>query len=315
MYGFWLIFFRNYTFTLTRNLSVQFCYLVFITADYYLLYTLVIPRFLLKRKYFLFLVLSLGILILSAVLRSLVAWSLYPMPAGRLLTGSMVNISIWVFLLTGGRMLLDRIRHEQQLERVEKEKVRSELEFLKAQVNPHALFNSLNTVYGQIDKSNTIARDTLLQFSELLRYQLYDCGTDKVNLGKEIAYIRNYIDFQRLRKNDRLRVDADIQEPRPELSIAPLLLIVLVENAFKFVSNFPDRENRISIRICTKGKVLYCSVGNTKERLQAIPTRNSNGIGIANLKRRLDLLYEGKYTYATETEDHLYITKLKIDLS
>jgi hypothetical protein len=315
LYGFWMMFLRNYTFTLTRNLSVQFCYLVFITADYYLLSALVIPRLLLKRKYLSFVGAATGILLLSSVLRCLVARALYPLPAGRLLLDSAVNISLWVFLITGGKMLIDRLRHEQQLERLEREKVKTELEFLKAQVNPHALFNSLNTVYGHIDRHNKVARDTLLQFSELLRYQLYDCGADKVNLAREIGYIRNYIDFQRLRKNDRLVVEVDTTEVQPGLQIAPLLLIVLVENAFKFVSNFTDRENRITIRIQTRGKVLYVFIANTKESLQAIPTRSSNGIGIANLQRRLDLLYDRKHTYTTETEDHAYKTNLIIDLS
>ena len=83
-------------------------------------------------------------------------------------------------------MLIDRIQTQQQLELLEKERVKNELDYLKAQINPHALFNSLNTIYGHIDKSNQVARNILLQFSELLRYQLYDCGAEKVSLEKEI---------------------------------------------------------------------------------------------------------------------------------
>jgi sensor histidine kinase YesM len=304
-------------------MSIEFCYLAFITADYYIIHHFLVHRFLLERKYILFGLTVAGTIMFSAALRSLVAWVLNrtlfhtvaPPGPGQLYTNSVVNIAIWVLLITGGKMLLEKIRHEQQLERLERERVESELAFLKAQINPHSLFNSLNTVYGHIDKSNYTARDTLLQFSELLRYQLYDCGSDKVSLEKEIAYLRNYVDFQRLRKNETLVVDFESPEPEAGLQIAPLLLIVLVENAFKFVSNFTDKENRITIRIHTSRKVLYGSIVNTKERLQAIPTKNSHGIGITNLKRRLDLLYGNRYEFTTDIAPEVYKANLIIDLT
>ena len=301
---------------------MEFCYLAFITADYYIIHYLVIPRYLLGRKYVLFVLAVVTVIAASAALRTMLAWTLnrylfqpaLPVGLGRLYMNSTINISIWVLLLNGGKMLLDKTLHEQQLDRLEKGRVKSELEFLKAQINPHALFNSLNTVYGQIDKSNATARETLLQFSELLRYQLYDCGTEKVDLEKEIAYIKKYVDFQRLRKNERLLVEFEAPCIQSEFQIAPLLLIVLVENAFKFVSNFPDRENRITIRICMKGTALHSHIVNTKELLQAISTKTSNGIGIANLKRRLDLLYGNNYTFTTKSGGDLFEANLVIDL-
>src|SRR5437764_10958820 len=140
-------------------------------------------------------------------------------------------------------MINDRIQTQQQLDYLEKERIRNELDYLKAQINPHALFNSLNTIYGHIDKSNPVARNILLQFSELLRYQLYDCTAEKICVEKEIGYIKNYVAFQRLRKNEELVVDLEIEDITPGLQIAPLLIVVLVENAFKFVSNFTDKEN------------------------------------------------------------------------
>jgi LytS/YehU family sensor histidine kinase len=108
-------------------------------------------------------------------------------------------------------MLIDRMQTQQQLEFLEKERVKNELDYLKAQINPHALFNSLNTVYGYIDKTNQAARNILLQFSELLRYQLYDCSVEKVVLEKEVAYVTNYVAFQRLRKNENLVVNLDME--------------------------------------------------------------------------------------------------------
>lgn len=196
-----------------------------------------------------------------------------------------------------------------------KERIKNELDYLKAQINPHALFNSLNTIYGHIDKSNQTARNILLQFAELLRYQLYDCGAEKVDLEKEIGYIQNYVAFQQLRKDGKLVVSLDVENIQTGLIIAPLLLIVVIENAFKFVSNFSDKANSIHISISTKGHTLYCSVSNTKEAQQNGSGTNTGGIGIANLKRRLALLYPDRHELDTNIETEFYATNLRIDLA
>ena len=276
-----------------------------------------------KRKYILFVSATLFVIAFSSWLRALVAvqmnlYFFHDKPItdfGTLYFNSVINISLWVLLITIGKMLVDRIQTQKELEFLEKERVKNELDYLKAQINPHALFNSLNTVYGHIDKSNQVARNILLQFSELLRYQLYECGVEKINLEKEVAYIKKYIAFQRLRKDDKLIVNFDIEHIETGLKIAPLLLIVLIENMFKFVSSFPDNENKICIKMYTKGGVLHSSFINTKETPQANIINNSNGIGISNLKRRLDLLYTNKYELITNIENDIYETKLIIDLS
>ena len=197
---------------------------------------------------------------------------------------------------------------------LEKERIESELDYLKAQINPHALFNSLNTIYGHIDKSNQTARDILLQFSELLKYQLYECGVEKVDLEKEIEYIKNYVAFQRLRKDEKLVVNIDTEYITSGLKIARLLIIVLIENAFKFVSSFSNKKNKIDIKIFTKENLLHCSIINTKETQQSTNNVNSGGIGIANLKRRLELLYAQKHTFNVNNEPDVYETNLIINL-
>lgn len=304
-------------------MTVEFCYLIFITADYYAISNFIIPQFLLKRKYVLFVSATLIIIALSAWLRALVAvqMSLHFFHVtqitdfGTLYLNSVINISLWVLLITMGKMIIERMQTQQQLELLEKERIKNELDYLKAQINPHALFNSLNTIYGHIDKSNQVARNILLQFSELLRYQLYDCGAEKVSLEKEIDYIKNYVAFQRLRKDEKLVVTFQIENIETGLKIAPLLLVVVIENAFKFVSNFSDKENKIIIKIFTKDNILHSSFINTKELQQASITKNCNGIGIANLKRRLELLYTKKYELTTNIGNDFYETNLIIDLA
>jgi two-component system, LytTR family, sensor kinase len=303
-------------------MTVEFCYLIFITADYYAINNFIVPRFLLEKKYAFFVSAIVLVIAISAWLRASVALQMNRHIFHAVATGfstlyfnSLINISLWVLLITLGKMLTDRIQTQRQMELLEKERAKNELDYLKAQINPHALFNSLNTIYGHIDKNNQTARNTLLQFSELLRYQLYDCGTEKVDLGREIAYIGNYIHFQQLRKDDNLRVDFQVGDIDKQLKIAPLLLTVLIENAFKFVSNDADRENEIVIRISTQNHHLYSSFSNSRE-LQSVENRiNSKGIGIANLKRRLELMYPGKYELTTRVGEFDYETHLNIDLA
>jgi two-component system, LytTR family, sensor kinase len=321
IYLLWVLIFRSYSITLAKTVTVEFCYLIFITADFYAVSNFIIPRFLFKKKYVLFVSATIVTIALSAWLRSLVALQMNQhffhaasVDLPTLYFNSVVNISLWVLLVVAAKMLADRIKTQQELELMEKERVRNELDYLKAQINPHALFNSLNTVYGHIDKSNKTARNILLQFSELLRYQLYDCGAEKVCLEKEIEYIKNYVTFQRLRKDEKLIVDFETENIDTGLTIAPLLLVVIIENAFKFVSSFSDRGNKITIKISTKQHVLHCMVSNTKESQQINMDNNSNGIGIANLKRRLALLYAERHELTTTIEDNFYQTNLLIKL-
>jgi two-component system LytT family sensor kinase len=228
---------------------------------------------------------------------------------------SLINISLWVLLIAVGKMMIERGKAHQQLELLEKERVKTELDYLKAQINPHALFNSLNTIYGHIEKNNQVARNTLLQFSELLRYQLYECKEEKVSLEKEIGYINDFISFHRLRKDENLLINLKIEQIEPGLAIAPLLLVVLIENAFKFVSNFPDKENKICIHLYTKGNVLHSIISNTRELQSPDAGKKTKGIGVVNLKRRLELLYPGKYTFDIKNELYFYEIILTIDLS
>src|SRR4030095_11094011 len=303
-------------------MTIEFCYLIFITADYYAIAYFIVPQLLLKRRYALFVSAIIVVIAFSAWLRALVALQMnlhFFKPTqitefATLYLNSIVNISLWVLLVTIGKMLIDRMQTQQQVELLEKERVKNELNYLKAQINPHALFNSLNTIYGHIDKSNQAARNILLQFSELLRYQLYDCAAEKVSVEKEMEYVKNYVAFQRLRKDEKLVVSLDIGIIQPGLKIAPLLLVVLIENAFKFASNFSDKENKILIKIFTKDNDLYCSIFNTKELQQACAANASNGIGIANLKRRLELLHPEKYKLTTNIGNEFYETNLILDL-
>src|SRR6202012_4620037 len=138
------------------------------------------------------------------------------------------------------KIIADRYFMEQRLLEIEKEKVSTELNFLRSQVNPHFLFNVMNTIYFQIEKTNTDARLSIEKFSEMLRYQLYECTTDKIQIQKELLYIQNYVSIQTLRMEKGSDINLFIDTEMENFLIAPLLILPIVENAFKHVSNFKD---------------------------------------------------------------------------
>jgi two-component system LytT family sensor kinase len=195
---------------------------------------------------------------------------------------------------------------KELIRKIELEKLNTELEYLKAQINPHFLFNSLNTVFFQIDKQNALARETLSKFSDMLRYQLYECNGKEIPVEKEIRYLKNYVELQRLRKDENYDIRFSCADGLTNFTLSPLLLIPFVENAFKHVSHFSDRKNVIEIDVMKTGDQLQLKIFNTKDpRPQTI----NGGIGLTNVKRRLELLYGGRHTLnVTETPDSFEVT-------
>ncbi|WPV68078.1 sensor histidine kinase [Chitinophaga sp. LS1] len=219
-------------------------------------------------------------------------------------------------LLGGGalKLALDRVNTQRRLNEMEKANSLAELTYLKAQLNPHFLFNSLNSLYTQLDFDLPQAKVTLVTIADLLRYQLYECSADFVPLSKELMHLENYFNLQRIRTEATtiLNVKADSND----LTISPLLLMPFVENAFKHVSDDDDRENIIQIDIqLTDGKLhFYCmNTATVKEHLSA--TYNSTGIGLQNVRQRLELLYSNKYELTTKELDNKYYIYLNLILN
>jgi LytS/YehU family sensor histidine kinase len=198
----------------------------------------------------------------------------------------------------------------QQVKNIQINQLRTELKYLRLQVNPHFLFNGLNTIYGNIDPQNKEARDILVQFSDLLRYNLYDADTDLVDLGKEKDYLENYVALQRARTEKTLFVDLKIDIENPSVKIAPLLFIPFVENAFKFVSRKDNSENKIKIHLQQKGKQIIFECENSYE----LPEENKGGIGLNNVKRRLELLYKDHHKLNITKDDSLFTVQLTVDV-
>jgi LytS/YehU family sensor histidine kinase len=211
--------------------------------------------------------------------------------------------------------MIDSFRLRRRLLEVEKEKISTELNFLRSQINPHFLFNVINTIYFQIDKKNSQARESVEKLSEMLRYQLYECTTDKIEIKKELDYIKNYVAVQTLRMEKGSDIQLCIDEKISNFKIAPLLILPIVENAFKHVSHFKDAgSNRIRISLCEYERQNFVvETENTYDKMNGTNILiQSGGLGVQNLKRRLELLYPGHHELNVQQQEDIYRTTLKI---
>jgi two-component system, LytTR family, sensor kinase len=205
----------------------------------------------------------------------------------------------------------EKLRLEKEKFELETEKLANELRFLKAQINPHFLFNTLNSIFNLITKDPEQARELLVRFSDMLRYHLYETTTDKIPLETELAYIRSYAHMEKVRKGKNLDVVVEVDEGIGYLEVVPLVLLTFVENAFKHVSNYTDRANRVSIRIQAQDEMLVSTIRNTKD---PFPGRSGTegGIGLANVKRRLELMYPGQFVLQIDEPPDTYVVTLKL---
>ena len=211
-------------------------------------------------------------------------------------------------ILRNSEIRKEYTRQAIQLEKIKSEQLATELDFLKAQYHPHFLFNALNTVYFQVDEENKQAKQTIELLSDLLRYQLYDVKNE-VTMRQEIHFLNSYIDFQKLRMSQRLRLNTSFDSRLDEQKIHPLLLLPLLENAFKYVGG----EYWISVSLHLEANQLQFIVENAINR-EGYYRKKGSGIGIENLRRRLEILYPGRHTLITEQGEEAFRAELTIGL-
>lgn len=196
-----------------------------------------------------------------------------------------------------------------QLQEIKNKQLETELDLLKSQYHPHFLFNALNTVYFQVDEENKLAKQTIELLSDLLRYQLYDV-TAKVSIKQEIEFLESYIGFQKLRVSERLKFESFFDTRLQEQKVHPLLFQPLVENAFKYMGG----EYWINAYLTLECNKIRFTVENSISKNCAVGKRKDKGIGIENLRRRLDLLYLDKYNLEVGQTGDMFIAKLTIDI-
>ena len=224
---------------------------------------------------------------------------------------SFMIISFLLCLMAVGIAL--SIRYMMRRSERRQKEVEAELAWLKNQINPHFLFNTLNNIssLAQIDGEET--QEAIMQLSDLLRYAMYETNKPKVRLDGEVEFMRNYIELMKLRCNEMTTVNAQFTVQSSQLEVAPLLFISLIENAFKHGMN-SNAPATIDISLTQEGNTLVFLCDNTNNP-KPTKDRSGSGIGLENTRRRLDLLYAGRYTWEQKvTSENIYHVKITICL-
>ncbi|MEM6344579.1 MAG: histidine kinase [Bacteroidota bacterium] len=297
---------------------------------YFMLYFL-IPRYLEKGQYWRYLfyliatilltsALIVGGYFLSAAISGISFETLYKMPPSDwfhlVKTNALPSTVASMTLAMSIKLTKNWLQARQREQILEKENLNSELKFLRSQYNPHFLFNTINSIFYLIHKNPQMASDSLAQFSDLLRYQLYECNEPLIPLRKEMEYLDNFVELEKLRQEETLKIDCQIEIPvYGDLMIAPFLLIPFVENAFKHVSKL-EQGNWISIAARVEERELILVVSNSISAAQNASSvvLDYGGIGLQNVKRRLDLLYPNHHRLSIQVGDTAYEVSLGIEL-
>lgn len=203
---------------------------------------------------------------------------------------------------------------QRQLLETEKEKVQIELQALKAQINPHFFFNTLNGIYAMSLEKDERLPDKVLQLSQLMRYFLYESKAAAVLLEKEWEMLEDYIALQQIRLHRKVTVEKTFHGELNDQKIAPLLLIIFVENAFKHGGPSVNSESYVRIALDIQGERLTFSVSNSKETKDTMPDEPNKGLGLENAKRRLDLLYPERHRLDTDNRPDAFTITLQLSL-
>lgn len=306
-------------------------YVIFQALGVYFCLYYLIPKFLQKGKYLVFFLSTIGIIMLMAGV--ITANYYFASFIGNASVYELFNISpetpITIFknnalsscvaattLGLSIKLTKNWIASEKHRNAAEKENLATELKFLRSQYNPHFLFNTINSIFVLIHKNQDMASESLAKFSELLRYQLYQCNEPEIDLTQEVNYLKNYIELETLRQdlsNLDLQVALDSSNTSG-LQVAPFLLMPFVENAFKHVSHHSDSRNWISIELKINNHRLQLNVSNSKPELSVAKALESSGIGLANVRRRLELLYPNSHKLEVLKSNKEHLVSLEISL-
>ncbi len=212
------------------------------------------------------------------------------------------------------RIIRDSSREEKSRKEKENENLKTELSFLRSQVSPHFMFNVLNTLVAMARKKSDMMEPSLIKLSHMMRYMLYESNDEKISLDKEVEYLRNYIDLQLLRFGDDLLLELDIADAYEGYEIEPMLLISFIENAFKHgIGMVDDPFIKIKLEVNRNTNWLEFKVENSVSPRDSAKDKAS-GIGLNNMRRRLELLYKDRYKLETVLNGSTFVSKLNIQL-
>ena len=291
---------------------------------YFSLYFL-IPNLLIKGRRFLFflffLVTSFSSLLVQRVIYFEFITTEFPedfnyMNVPVILRNYIVTLSIYISAVV---IKITKIWYNKKIEAAEIKKIQfetelklkeAELKLLKSQIHPHFLFNTLNNLYGLTIKKSDLAPDVVIRISELLEYMIYECNAPKVKLSHELKHIQNYIELEKLRYNKQLVLQYEKKGISEKHMIAPLILLPFIENSFKHGVSNRIKDAKINLSITVEEDILNFILSNTKSNNNKSIISNSSGIGLKNVKKRLDIMYKDMY----KLDLHDGKTEFKVEL-
>ena len=303
---------------ITTNTAFLFTLVAYVYILYFVYRKVCLPKLFMRKKYF---SIAFILTILIAVTELL---TYFPIPAERITDDvrqmaarmSLRTQTIWFFFLvvTGFSLAIELtfelFRQILSRQEIEAEKNKAELALYKAQINPHFLFNTLNTLYALVLSGSDKTESAFVKFSDILRYMYSQSGSDLIPAERELEYIRQYVDLQKLRLNSHTKVDLNIEITNRQVLIPPMILITFVENAFKYGTS-SDTDCIIYIFISLNEERLLMK---TENDIMRRCEEGECGIGIENCRKRLDLLYPERYTLQTGEVNGRYNTFLTIQL-
>jgi two-component system, LytTR family, sensor histidine kinase AlgZ len=289
----------------------------------YINYFYFLPRFLAHKnvvRYLLEFLVPFAVLITIRIFLERSIADVYAInPAGFYTTRFVVHvvaISLFITIFVGMiRFAVDWFEFEAKKKAVENEKLTAELNFLKAQVNPHFLFNTLNNLYYLAYTQSPNTTEVIAKLSQMMRYMIYDSNHPQVLMTKEIEYIENYISLETLRLNNEIPIRFEINGNPDGITIVPLIFITFLENAFKHgvSSNQPD--SWVYVLLDINGNECTYTVENSKLAQPTTSAEGKSGIGLQNVQRRLELSYPGQYDLKVENTPERYAVQLKLTLA
>ena len=229
-------------------------------------------------------------------------------------------IFLLLFMVAGGstvvKIISDWQRHQRDRKELDTQRMQSEIKFLKSQINPHFLFNTLNSLYALTLKKSDKAPEIVIKLSEMMRYMLYECNERRVPLQKEVNYIQNYLDLEKLRQSGQSDIQFRVEGQVTNQTIAPLIFIPFLENSFKHGINHQLGDGYVHVIMKVLENKLLLRILNSKPISSPLPAdKPSGGIGLVNVQRRLSLLYPNQYKLDILDSDKEHIVELSLDLS
>ncbi len=306
------IFFNNQTFQgLTHNFFIltNILHIGLFYLNAYYLY----PRLLTKKWWWLYII-SLGVLVALTFRVKIFFLQLDPAFQLTEINRRIIGFGPIPFLIASiiFRLIYDRIRSEKREKEAQAEKLSAELKFLRSQISPHFIFNVMTNLVSLARVKSDLLEPSLIRLSDLLRYMLYETGKDKFPIDAEIEYLKSYISLQQLRFGDDVRVETTWDADEKSCFIEPMLLVPFVENAFKHGIGLV-KEPYIHIHLQIRNGQLTFRISNNYSQ-QNNSKDKSSGIGLENIRKRLELLYAGKYRLDIHDKEGIYTVELKLEL-